>query len=242
MDRALEHIEAGIFASDLHLFTTRSSRLPCLSGFPQVGAPHQCVVLGGDVFDFRWSCCGSFESTLDVALGWLERLIQAVGDSHVVYLPGNHDSAPPLLDRLDDLARSYPRFCWRRHWLQLGDCVFLHGDILETEGCERGLESYRARFHGTGRLPGWLHRGYDVAACARMHKWIPHVRHRPRGTCRKLGQIVRRLSLPAPEAVRRVYFGHTHVPIDGLVVQGVQFFNPGAGFKHMRWQPCAFEV
>ncbi|RMF38957.1 MAG: hypothetical protein D6753_14910 [Planctomycetota bacterium] len=242
VDASLQHIEAGIFASDLHLFTSRSSELPCLSRFPRVGAAHQCVVLGGDVFDFRWSRHKSMEATLDAALAWLERLLASVGDSHVVYLPGNHDSDPALLARLEELAAMHPRFCWRQHWLQLGDCLFLHGDILEAKGCERTLHSYRAQFHAERPRPAWMHRGYDLVVTARMHRWIPQVRHRPMATCKRLGQIVRQLPLPAPDAVRRIYFGHTHVPLEGLSVEGFRFFNPGAGFRHMQWQPCAFEV
>jgi len=42
------------------------------------------------------------------------------------------------------------------------------------------------------------------------------------------------MQLADVNAIRRVYFGHTHVAINGIDVEGVRFFNPGGALRHLK--------
>ena len=71
----LPAIREGVFVSDLHLFSPRSAAQAVPDQLAQVSAADQCIVLGGDIFDFRWSIRGSHELTLSAAIHWLEELL-----------------------------------------------------------------------------------------------------------------------------------------------------------------------
>lgn len=235
-------IRAGVFVSDLHLFSSRSdpSKLP----------PHatkqrpsdECVVLGGDIFDFKWSQLGGLGSTINIALGWLQELLEKTGDGQIIYLPGNHDCHPEFLKRLEDLSASQARFSMHEHHCQIGDCLFLHGDILDSGIEDGGLSAYRRKFHHIEPKPAVLHRCYDAAVFARVHKVVPSLLHRPNATCTRLLSAVDALEVLDRSLVRKIFFGHTHVAIDGLVVGATTFHNPGAALKHVRFQASEFKV
>jgi UDP-2,3-diacylglucosamine hydrolase len=206
--------------------------------------PREHIVLGGDVFDFRWSTFRSHSQTLGAALDWLERLLEQTPYSQLTFLPGNHDCHPDFLDRLSLLAERDPRFAWYPHHVQLGNCLFLHGDILDA--LPRGqraqhelLAQYRSRFHHTQPQPQLAQRTYDLAVEMRIHKIVPLVRHQRFATCSRLWGYIQDLDLASEHPIEKVFFGHTHVPIHGLEVDQVRFFNPGAALRHM--QACIHE-
>ncbi len=199
------------------------------------------LVLGGDIFDFRWSVQGSHQATLDATRKWLHELLDATGDRPIVYLPGNHDCHPDFLQVLEELSRSEPRFSWAEHHLQIGDCLFLHGDVLDAGGLT-GLDSYRRKFHHEMPQSNLAHRTYDLAVGMRIHKLVPMLLHSPTRTCQRLLHTVRQISPDVKVPVRKVYFGHTHVPIHGLQVDRTHFFNPGAALRHMQLHVQEFRL
>jgi UDP-2,3-diacylglucosamine pyrophosphatase LpxH len=230
----------GIFVSDLHLFSRRSvgqRRLDQLtSTFPKA----DLLVLGGDIFDFRWSALGAFDASLYAARRWLLELTEAwPGD--LVFLPGNHDCIPEFLDEVEAIARDQKRFGWYPHQVQLGDALFLHGDLLDSGGGLARLAHYRRRFHHESPKSRMAHRAYDMAVALRVHRAIPKLRHQPILTCQKLLSWLPQLS-DSPEAIRRVFFGHTHVPVAGLQIGSVRFHNPGAAIRHLSFAPVHFEL
>ena len=227
-------VSSGVFVSDLHLFSPRSAGERTRRQLVDFSDPEQCIVLGGDIFDFRWSDKGSHLATLDAAQGWIEDLLATTGDSQIIFLPGNHDCHPDFLRRLAEIAQHDHRFRWRDHHVQIGDSLFLHGDILDAKGNWGGLDRYRLKFHHGRPQTRVAHRAYDVAVGMRMHKLVPLVRHPPRMTCERLWGLVHGIATGGSTPVKRVYFGHTHVPISALECNDVQFFNPGAALKHMR--------
>ncbi|GIW99529.1 MAG: hypothetical protein KatS3mg111_2862 [Pirellulaceae bacterium] len=236
------NIEEGLFVSDLHLFSGRTGEREMVDSLRGLSRPEQCLVLGGDIFDFRWSRHGGIRDSSKAARIWLDLLLERTGQAKVIYLPGNHDCHPHFLRYLEALAERTDRFQWHRHWWQLQDCLFLHGDILATRGCEIALDRYRRRFHHHRPPPALLHQTYELAVGLRAHRWVPQLVHRPKTTCRRLLRLIRMLPIESFPEVRRVFFGHTHVPINGLTIDGVEFYNPGAGLRHMRPQPQHFRL
>lgn len=236
----LPSIHSGLFISDLHLFSPRSTAQKIAADIALRSQDNDCVILGGDIFDFRWSTQGSHIATLEAASDWLTELL-AKTSVPIIYLPGNHDCHPDFLAELQKLQSRDPRFSWVEHHLQIEDCLFLHGDILDA-GSLAGLASYRQKFHHTQPQSEFAHRLYDAAVGMRIHQLIPKVRHSPVRTCKRLLQIMESLPLADQTPVRNVYFGHTHLAIRGFEVDGRRFFNPGAALKHMQVHIHAFEV
>jgi UDP-2,3-diacylglucosamine pyrophosphatase LpxH len=228
----------GVFVSDLHLFSPRSDADYIPAELAATSSDDRCIVLGGDIFDFRWSIRGSHELTLAAAVHWLEELLERTGLAHIRFIPGNHDSHPEFLQLLTQLSQREPRFEWYEHHFQLGNTLFLHGDILDARG---NLSSYREKFHHEHPQTGFKHTLYDGVVALRLHKLVPLLRHRPKLTCQRLLGLVDSLPPVSERPVERVYFGHTHAPIFGHEARGIRFFNPGAALKHMRAHPQYFE-
>lgn len=239
---ARQDIRHGVFVSDLHLFSPRSRGAGIPAQLEAFRRKDQCIVLGGDIFDFRWSDHGGLDSTLAAAGVWLTQLLELTGDSDVVFLPGNHDCHPMFLALLDQTAQANPRFSWCDHHLQLGDCLFLHGDVLDAGNSAEQLANYRLRFHHVDAQSAVLHRAYDLAVALRIHQIVPKLRHSPARTCQRLWDTLGGLPEVDCTPIRRIFFGHTHVPIHGLEWNGIQFFNPGAALKHMNYHMHEFLI
>lgn len=233
-------IRGGVFVSDLHLFSPRSAAAHILGQLAEFQSSERCIVLGGDIFDFRWSVQGTHHETIRAAIGWLEDLLASSGQTQIRFLPGNHDCHPDFLHQLTSLAEHEQRFRWFEHQMQIGDCVFLHGDILDARG---SLAAYRKKFHHAQPQPEVNQQLYNAAVGMRLHKLVPMVRHRTELTCARIKSLIdnRPEHINAPENVARIFFGHTHVPIFGHELQNLQFYNPGAALKYMQAHPHFFE-
>ncbi len=231
----------GVFVSDFHLFSPRSDKsLDVIELLRPYRSTDNLIVLGGDVFDFRWSDRGSFEKTLTAAKKWLSDLLEATGQSRIHYLLGNHDCHTNFARELENLASREPRFAWSQHHWQLGNNLFLHGDILDSGSLE-GVASYRSKFQSEETRSWFAHRAYDLVVMLRLHRTVPGLRHKPAETCKLLARAIPDLDKIESQQVKRVYFGHTHVRIDGLEYNGIRFFNPGAALKHVPFEPVEFE-
>jgi UDP-2,3-diacylglucosamine pyrophosphatase LpxH len=231
-------VRSGVFVSDLHLFSPRSAAGMIPEQLARITAGDQCIVLGGDIFDFRWSIRGSHDLTLAAAIDWLQELLEQTGEAQIRFVPGNHDCHPQFLELLAQLSSREQRFDWHEHHFQIGDALFLHGDVLDARG---SLANYRSRFHHEHPQTDLKHRMYDIVVGLRLHKLVPLVRHRPDMTCRRLRQLIDSLPPASTVPVERVFFGHTHAPVFGFESQNVRYFNPGAALKHMRAHPQHFE-
>jgi UDP-2,3-diacylglucosamine pyrophosphatase LpxH len=231
-------VRSGVFVSDLHLFSPRSAAGMIPEQLSQIAAGDQCIVLGGDIFDFRWSIRGSHDLTLAAAIEWLHELLEQTGEAQIRFVPGNHDCHPQFLELLTKLSSCERRFGWHEHHFQLGDALFLHGDVLDARG---SLANYRSRFHHEQPQTDMKHRLYDVVVGLRLHKLVPLLRHRPEITCRRLRQLIDALPPASTTPFERVFFGHTHAPVFGFESQNVRYFNPGAALKHMQAHPQHFE-
>ena len=104
-----------------------------------------CIVLGGDIFDFRWSDLGSHDDSLKQAQDWLEHLINHAGQAQVVFLPGNHDClyTGAIYDRHD-----FSRACDNVQVI-----TDLNGQVIELPELDtviwgRAMEEHEPGFHG----------------------------------------------------------------------------------------------
>lgn len=240
---------SACFVSDLHLLSPRSMAQRSMPAIEAAFRDSSLIVLGGDIFDFRWATLGGHIATLAAAKRWLQALVLNHSHASIAYIMGNHDSHPDMQTLLRDTASQHPHFAWHAESFQVGDCWFCHGDVLDA-GSRANLTSYRLRFQEERQASRTAHGLYNAAVAMRLHRTIPHLVHRPRATCARLRELLG-INLqprqPAPgqnsqEVVHRVFFGHTHVPIYALTLDEITYYNPGAALKHMNFAPIQFEV
>ncbi len=232
----------GHFLSDLHLFSKRSCGLDRWKYWWKELQRDDVIVLGGDIFDFRWSRYRKLSDSLDAASDWLEMVIKTHADGKVVYLLGNHDCSPDFQQVLTRLADRYSQFEWHEEVWQFGDCVFLHGDILDAGATSEDLHNYRSGFeHDQPRGPV-ANSLYEIAIHSRVHRLAPTLIHRPRIVCSKLQRYLTDVEHCDLTAARRIYFGHTHVPMRGHRADHLTFYNSGSGVRLMDFSPHRWTV
>jgi len=202
----------------------------------------QHVVLGGDIFDFRWSVFPSVDHTADEATLWLERFLSAIPNAKVHYLLGNHDHNEVLIARLDQLAEERPNFEWSPYVLRKGTTVFLHGDVANGKMTEQDLIASRENWkqHARkGNLLNWL---YDVVVFLRIHRLLANCLNPNRRVAKKLLFYLKSAGHGPGDGVRDVYFGHTHKPVLDYTYDGVRFRNGGATVKGLRFHILELEL
>jgi len=230
----------GHFISDLHLFSRRSIGLERWNQWWLDAEQADLLVLGGDIFDFRWSRLKNLSETLLAARQWLEELMTVHSHGKVVYLLGNHDCSPDFKSLLDQIAKQFVRFEWAPEVWQTGDCIFLHGDILDAGTTSKDLERYRGGFYEAiprGKVANTL---YDIVVQSRLHCVPPQFRHRPKNVCRKLTAYLSKHKSCDLSIAKQVYFGHTHVPMFGYEYDSILFYNAGSGVRHLAFSPHSF--
>ncbi|MCC6509530.1 MAG: metallophosphoesterase family protein, partial [Pirellulaceae bacterium] len=237
----LSDMATACFVSDLHLLSPRSLAGRWMPAIDAACSDSRLIVLGGDIFDFRWATLGGHLATLAAVRSWLLELLVRHPQSQIVYILGNHDSHPDLQQLLDDLASSYPQLLWRAESYQVADCLFCHGDILDA-GSQAKLKPYRAKFQHERQASRTAHGLYNAAVAMRLHRTIPQLFHRPRATCTRLCELLAINALATEPPVRRVFFGHTHVPVYELPIGQIHYYNPGAALRHMNFAPITFEI
>jgi len=232
----------GLFLSDLHLFSQRSVGQRLWDQNRTSIATAESIVLGGDIFDFRWSQLGGLDATLLAASEWLEKAIALNPKASWVYLLGNHDCHPRMQELLSSFRERYPSFEWSPTFWRIGTNVFLHGDVLDGLRHSQGLESYRACFHDEspkGPIGNLL---YSAVIESRLHGVVPRLRHTRRQTCRKLLQYLESCDASMLPEVQNIYFGHTHIPMLGYRFDRFDFHNTGSGIRHLTLKPASFKV
>lgn len=229
----------AVYISDLHLFSPRSSAQSDPLWIPERYPDRELLVLGGDIFDFRWSRQGSVAESLKAAERWLLQLCDA-WPGQIMYLPGNHDCLDDFLLTLDWIQLRHSCFEWHFHFAVFGQTICLHGDVIDAGSPDR-LARYRDRFQHTDPQTPVAHTVYDAAVGLRVHQLIPSLRQRFRNPCAALLPHVRQLQASG-QKIRQVVFGHTHFPVDGQQVGEFRFHNPGASLRHLTFRPVEFRT
>jgi UDP-2,3-diacylglucosamine hydrolase len=224
------------FVSDLHLFANRSSAPRIHDAIERALRCSDTFVLGGDIFDFRWSRYRSHEETIEQSLHWLKGLVAINPECRIHYLLGNHDANPSFISALQALTSDYPQLVHHPHILRLGNTTFLHGDIIDAKipfsvDFHELLDERRAAEELRSRPPGFQHSLYDVAVRTRVHRLVANLAN---SNTKVLGRVSQYLSWAGhgPESgTRNVYFGHTHRSMEKVTYDGMQFSNPGAAIQ-----------
>lgn len=232
----------GLFLSDLHLFSRRSigQRLWDQNRISISAA--KSIVLGGDIFDVRWSQFGSLDDTLNAASDWLEKAIALNPGASWVYLLGNHDCHPRMQSLLSSLSSRYANFAWSPHVWRIGSNVFLHGDVLDGMRHVGGLDRYREQFHEDTSKGSFSNLMYSAVLRTRLHGVVPRVLHARRPTCQRLLEYLGSYDPDLLLGTRNIFFGHTHVPMAGYRFDRFQFHNTGSGIRYLSLAPASFEM
>jgi UDP-2,3-diacylglucosamine pyrophosphatase LpxH len=226
----------SFFFSDLHLLANRSSGPVIAADIFRATQQAHTMVLGGDIFDFKWSTLASLQDSIEDSIRWLERLIDSQQRCMFYYVLGNHDAHPSFVAALDRLAFRQPRLVWQPYVIRLDHCVFLHGDVVDCEPNEESIAASRRRIEDRPFPARSKHLLYDAVVRARLHRVVVQLAVRPSTVLRKLAIYLSSQGLTAENGVKDVYFGHTHRDVDGLCYQGMTFHNGGASIKGLSFR------
>ena len=229
------------FVADLHLFSRRSKAHLIQEEIVEAAKRSRVCVLGGDIFDFKWSSHGSLEVSLVAAVDWLKKLIERVPTCQFHFVLGNHDDHPELVGLLPALATQYTNFYWDRFYLRLGDALFLHGDAADRNMSAEQLRLRRDRYIHDPRKR-WAHGLYGLVVGAQMHRLIPHAVYPPALVADRLLKYLREIGHGPENGVRKVCFGHTHRPLAGYHRGGLTFHNGGAPIGRANYRIIEIQV
>ncbi|MGK0482531.1 MAG: hypothetical protein ACJAQ3_002511 [Planctomycetota bacterium] len=151
----------------------------------------------------------SVAATADAAIGWLLDLMAAAPGTEIHYVLGNHDHMPVLMDRLEVLADSVPRFHWHPFHVRLGNALFLHGDAGQPGMTPERMVVYREKFAIERPVSELQQRVYGAVVPLRLHVLgarliFPSPRGRSAG-CRARGGAWVRVERECAQRVLRSY-------------------------------------
>jgi UDP-2,3-diacylglucosamine pyrophosphatase LpxH len=224
------------FFSDLHLFARRSRADRHHDQLLAAARRSDLVVLGGDIFDFKWSHLGSDKETARAGRDWIARLMSEAPDQQFCYLLGNHDCNPAMIEQLTELSAEAPQLNWFRYWMKLGPWVFLHGDVADHRMDQAGLERKRnnwSKNHRKGRVANLM---YDATIQMRIHSLVAAAVFTKQRTASRVLNYLRDVHEDPEADISDVFFGHTHNVMDGFEFQGIRFHNSGAPIKGLSFR------
>ncbi len=230
------------FISDLHLFANRSQGDLHLKAIQRAADQADLCVLGGDIFDFRWSTLPSTTATVDAAVEWLHELCQCSPNSRVEFLLGNHDYHAALIERLPDLARDLSNFEWHRFYIREGNTIFLHGDVADRKMTADALRRRRERSFGHRQKGRYQNQAYDLVVKSRMHLLVPRAVYPKRLVARRIVSYLTHIGHGPERGVQQVCFGHTHRPLRDYHYRGLTFHNGGAPIGTGRFEILEVDV
>ncbi|MFN0019019.1 MAG: metallophosphoesterase [Pirellulaceae bacterium] len=221
------------FVSDLHMFSRRSQAAEHEGALQQSAGKAKTFILGGDIFDFRWSTLPSTEATVAAAIRWLDELVGAHRTCDFHFVLGNHDCNSRFVDALDKYARKMPNLEAHPYLLRLGKAVFLHGDVADhPEMCAARLTHRRQHWSQDEKRRGPVKNMlYDWAVQARLHQICGKMIHPKKQVARRILGYLDRIGQGAESGTEQVYFGHTHQALAAYKLDEVLFHNPGAPIK-----------
>ncbi|MBN2024303.1 MAG: metallophosphoesterase family protein [Pirellulales bacterium] len=224
------------FVSDLHLFSNRSQEHRYRDEILAKAAGAERFVLGGDIFDFRWSTMASHEETAARAAHWLRELAMDRPDCWFHFVLGNHDYHASFIERLDHLRDRLANLSWYPFYVRLGSAVFLHGDVADRRMTAEKLLDRRALWLHKRKRGRAASRLYDLAVSGHLHRPVVHLARRKRTVARRILRYLEEIGEGPSTGLRNVYFGHTHVAVSDYAFGGVLFHNGGAPIKGLHFR------
>ena len=223
------------FISDLHLFCDRSIAASHLSSFHAAAGKSNQFVFGGDIFDIKWSRLGSTSKTLDAAKGWVEDFVHLFPECQFHYLLGNHDCAPPLVEKLGEVSANVNNLKIHPYVLRIDDRVFLHGDVVDRLTDQQQLEQTRHRQQHKDPKGDLANTAYNTVFGLQLHrlatKW-----YYPSKVAQRILHYLDAVGEGKDTGISDVYFGHTHAQLTDYEFNGVRFHNGGAPLKGLKFK------
>jgi UDP-2,3-diacylglucosamine hydrolase len=221
--------------SDLHLFCRRSHADKHLDALHAAAGESDRFVLNGDIFDFRWSVYPTIPETVKRAIEWLDEFTARHSHCQFHYVLGNHDSVRPFIDALDAFAAARPNLAWDPYYVRLGTSVFLHGDVAHRRMSAHDLARQRSQCALHRRRGEVWNRVWDAAFDAGVQKAVVRMASPTRRVVERVHHYLDAVGHGPATGTRRVYFGHTHTPIQGYVHRGVAYYNGGSPLRGLRF-------
>lgn len=217
------------FVSDLHLCSRRSRAAGHLPAIHQAASRAGAFILGGDIFDFRWSTLPTPEETVQHAIRWLDDLVASHHQCDFHFVQGNHDCNRRFISALETYGATRPNLKLHSYILRQGKNVFLHGDAADHPAmCQQRLKKRREHWSCDETRSQMRHVLYDLAVTARLHRLAGKVAHPRRRVVHRILGYLNRIHHGPETGVEDVYFGHTHDALQNYRYRGVTFHNPGA--------------
>jgi UDP-2,3-diacylglucosamine pyrophosphatase LpxH len=217
------------FVSDLHLGTRRSQAPRHVEAIHGAAARADTFILGGDIFDFRWSTLPTADDTVRHAIRWLDDLVASHPQCNFHFVQGNHDCNRRFISALETYGTQRPNLTLHAYMLRQGANVFLHGDAADHPAmCQARLKKRREHWSHDESRSQVRHVLYDLAVTARLHRLAGKVAHPRRRAVHRILGYLHRVGQGPETGVEHVYFGHTHDALQNYRYRGVTFHNPGA--------------
>jgi UDP-2,3-diacylglucosamine pyrophosphatase LpxH len=230
------------FVSDLHLFSRRSLAMRHAEALGEAAGKAHTFVLGGDIFDFRWTTLASVEHTIDAAVKWLDKLVSAHPQCEFHFVLGNHDSNERFVARLAQLSAGTPNLSWHPYYVRLGSGLFLHGDAADRKMTPESLARARSKCLVDKKRGKTANLLYDLAVRARLHKAVMHVAKPRQLVAKRIHAYAQRIGHGPESGLKNVYFGHTHAALSNYRYGGLTFHNPGAPMEGLEFQIVETDV
>jgi UDP-2,3-diacylglucosamine pyrophosphatase LpxH len=223
------HHRRTYFVSDLHLFSRRSQAGSHVESLHTAASKARMFVLGGDIFDFRWSTLGSAEATARQGIRWLDELVAAHPRCDFHFVLGNHDCNRRFVAALETYSATRPNLAVHPYYLRLGKSIFLHGDAADRPRmCARKLRQRREHWSRDEHRGAVRHILYDLAMQAQLHRVVGKVANPKQRVAQRLLGYLHRIGHGPATGLENVYFGHTHEAMANYYYRGVRFNNPGS--------------
>jgi UDP-2,3-diacylglucosamine hydrolase len=217
------------FVSDLHLCSRRSRAAMHVPAIHAAAARASTFILGGDIFDFRWSTLPSADETVRHAIRWLDDLLASHPRCDFHFIQGNHDCNRRFVSALETYGATRPNLSLHPYLLRLDKNVFLHGDAADHPAmCPQRLTKRREHWSRDETRSQVRHVLYDLAVTARLHRLAGKVAHPRRRVVHRILGYLNRIQHGPESGVEHVYFGHTHDALESFRYRGITFHNPGA--------------
>jgi UDP-2,3-diacylglucosamine hydrolase len=224
------------FASDLHLFSRRSQAPRHVTALHAAAARASQFILGGDIFDFRWSQFPSSEETTSHAVRWLDEFVGAHPHVDFHFVQGNHDCNRRFVAALDKYRLTRPNLSLHTYFHRSGKNVFLHGDAADhPEMCAGRLTQRRDHWSHDESRSRVRHVLYGLAVTARLHRLAGKVANPRRRVVHRILGYLNRIEQGPASGVDHVYFGHTHDAMQHYRYGGVTFHNPGSPMPGLKF-------
>ena len=231
-----------VFISDLHLFSNRSNAETYWPVIDEAVERADILMLGGDIFDFKWTKLKSINDTVDAATEWLERLTRKHAGRRIHMLLGNHDHLQKLIQRIEALMENETNLSWDPYFVRVCNCIFLHGDVANAKTDAGTLKSLRARHLDPRKKRRAMNLLYDVAVTMRVHTATVRIAHPHRRTAARILYYLDSIGHGPQTGIQKIVFGHTHRVLTGHEYQGVQFYNCGAAIKGLDFRVVEVET